>query len=409
MRDVRRDSVERQADDGILAAGARIEAHLDELARAAPEPLRAKIQDLVASVVAFHGGGLGRLLAILESAGALDRGMRARLAADDLVTSLLLLHGLHPVPLAERVQAALEEVRPALRAHAGGVELAGIDAGGVLRLRLLGSCDGCASSRGTIEATIEQAVFAAAPELTRIEVEGAAPHAPSTLVQIGRPGQRLRAPAPAPASSPASSPAPAARTAAGERCELCAEAVGEGHLHVVDLEQRTIGCACPACALLFKQAGASSRYITVPERVLEEPGFCLEESAWTTLEIPVRLAFVFRNSRLDRWVAVFPSPAGPTEAEISDERWQAAVGASALAAALVPDVEALVAYRRQGGPAQCYLAPIDACYRLVGRVRLDWKGFHGGDAAWAAIDAFFADLRTRCRPLRPVPAREVTP
>src|SRR4051794_15946989 len=118
---------ERPPDTGPLDASARLEANLDELAAAAPEPLRPKIQELVAGLIAFHGGGLGRLLAILESAGVLDQSMRARLASDDLVASLLLLHGLHPVPLGERIEAALVEVRPTLGAHAGGVELAGID------------------------------------------------------------------------------------------------------------------------------------------------------------------------------------------------------------------------------------------------------------------------------------------
>ena len=64
---------------------------------------------------------------------------------DELVSHLLLLHGLHPVSLGDRVLDALDEVRPYLESHGGDVELVGME-GPVVRLRMQGSCSGCPSS-----------------------------------------------------------------------------------------------------------------------------------------------------------------------------------------------------------------------------------------------------------------------
>ncbi|RCG27393.1 NifU family protein [Sphaerisporangium album] len=106
------------------------------------------------------------------------------LTADDVVSGLLVLHDLHPLGTEERVRAALDGVRPYLGLHEGGVELLGVD-DGVVRLRLSGTCHGCASSRVTVNDAIERAVLGAAPEVYRVEVDGVA-DAPSPLLQIER-------------------------------------------------------------------------------------------------------------------------------------------------------------------------------------------------------------------------------
>ena len=62
-------------------------------------------------------------------------------------------------------------MRPYLGTHGGDVELLEITDDGVVRLRLLGSCDGCASSSVTLKLAVEGAIEAAAPEVTAIEVE----------------------------------------------------------------------------------------------------------------------------------------------------------------------------------------------------------------------------------------------
>jgi Fe-S cluster biogenesis protein NfuA/nitrite reductase/ring-hydroxylating ferredoxin subunit len=108
------------------------------------------------------------------------------LAEDELVSHLLLLHGLHPLDVQTRVVRALEEVRPYLQSHGGNVELLGIE-GGVARVRMEGSCDGCPSSTVTLKLAIEEAVLKAAPDLERIEAEGVAepPPKPATTFVAG--------------------------------------------------------------------------------------------------------------------------------------------------------------------------------------------------------------------------------
>ena len=86
---------------------------------------------------------------------------------------LLLLHGLHPLGVEERVRQALVQVQPLLHSHGGSVELLGVEEGTV-RLRLHGNCHGCPSSAVTMKQTIAEAIYARAPEVVAVEVEGAA-------------------------------------------------------------------------------------------------------------------------------------------------------------------------------------------------------------------------------------------
>ena len=90
-----------------------------------------------------------------------------------MVGSLLLLHGIHPMSAAERIELALEKVRPMLQSHQGNVELVSFQEA-TLKLRLQGTCNGCPSSQSTFKNLIESAVYDAAPEVERIEIEGIA-------------------------------------------------------------------------------------------------------------------------------------------------------------------------------------------------------------------------------------------
>ncbi|MFD3696156.1 DUF5947 family protein [Streptomyces sp. NPDC058646] len=188
------------------------------------------------------------------------------------------------------------------------------------------------------------------------------------------------------------------RAARPETCELCGVVVPEdGHRHLVEPEKRALVCACTACALLFDRPGtATGRYRAVPDRYLTDPGHPLDDGAWELLQIPVGVAFFFRNAALDRLVALYPSPAGATESELAPETWQAVLGAGRLAALLEPDVEALL-LRRAEGKTDCYLVPIDVCYELVGRMRLLWQGFDGGAEAREALRTFFAQVERRAK------------
>jgi Fe-S cluster biogenesis protein NfuA/nitrite reductase/ring-hydroxylating ferredoxin subunit len=152
------------------ATGGRIELLLEASAAAGPVA-RERAEELVRLVVELYGAGLERVLELAHEAGALDDDLLTSLAADELVSSLLLVHGLHPYGVAERVERALDDVRPYLGSHGGDVQLLEITGDGVVRLQLLGSCDGCASSPVTLELAVEDAIYAAAPEVVRIEVE----------------------------------------------------------------------------------------------------------------------------------------------------------------------------------------------------------------------------------------------
>lgn len=184
-------------------------------------------------------------------------------------------------------------------------------------------------------------------------------------------------------------------------CDLCAAPIDAEHPHVVDLQQRSLQCACRACAVLFRvEKTATGPFRTVPDRILRDDGFFVPEELWDDLGIPVRLAFLFFNASRGRAFVGYPSPAGAVETEITDDAWAELRACSALARRLEPDVEALLFYGERGSRAQCMLVPIDACYRLVARLRRHWEGFDGGDPARRSLDAFLADLHRRSRPLR---------
>ena len=131
---------------------------------------RGRAEELVREVTDLYGAGLARILEILDDRGPARRGTLDALAADELVASLLLIHGLHPQDLQTRVAAALDGVRPYLGSHGGDVELLDVSDDGVVRLKLLGTCQGCPSSSVTLKFAVEEAIESAAPEVTAIEV-----------------------------------------------------------------------------------------------------------------------------------------------------------------------------------------------------------------------------------------------
>lgn len=182
-----------------------------------------------------------------------------------------------------------------------------------------------------------------------------------------------------------------------ERCELCSEPISDEHGHLVDLQARTLLCACRGCYLLFTSDGSGgAHYGAVPDRYLAFPDFDLTATQWESLQIPVSVAFFFVNSSLDRVAAFYPGPAGATESLLPFETWGELVAANPVLATLQPDVEAfLVRARSNGGSAECFLVPIDACYELVGQMRRLWRGFDGGREARDALETFFERVRAR--------------
>jgi Family of unknown function (DUF5947) len=172
---------------------------------------------------------------------------------------------------------------------------------------------------------------------------------------------------------------------------MCQTVLDGRHGHLVDLDKRSIACACRACYLLFTHEGAAGgRYQAVPERICHDPARPLASADWSELQIPVAMAFFFVNSALGRVVAGYPSPGGVTECELDLAAWDRLAAAYPLFGEMTPDTEAIFVHK-----SEMFLIPIDMCYSLVGELRLYWQGFDGGAEAREALAKFLAGLRRR--------------
>ncbi len=158
-------------DDGTANERvARVEGLLEQVETLPDPAAREAATEMAQALLDLYGEGLTR---IVDEIAARDDGSLAEALGDDeLVSHLLLLHGLHPVPVEERVRGALLDVRPYLESHGGDVELLGVEEG-VAHLRLNGSCSGCPSSAMTLKLAIEEAIFKAAPDVEEVRAEGA--------------------------------------------------------------------------------------------------------------------------------------------------------------------------------------------------------------------------------------------
>lgn len=248
----------------VAQAGERIEELLAAL-RARGGAAADTAEELVRLLVGMYGDGLAAIMAALAEEGETGRAIVDRLTADPLVEGLLLLHGLHPLGVDERIQRALDRVRPYLGSHAGGVQYLGVR-DGVARLRLEGSCHGCPSSTVTVRLAIEGAVQDAAPEVAEVVVEGMTAPPEPKLLQIGpRPGTAPGAGPPAASGGewvplpdigpPSSRPVTASAGdvavlvcsvrgtlyAYRDACASCGSPMGEGTLH-----REVLACPCGA-------------------------------------------------------------------------------------------------------------------------------------------------------------------
>jgi Fe-S cluster biogenesis protein NfuA/nitrite reductase/ring-hydroxylating ferredoxin subunit len=170
-------------DQGLQERVARMETLLGEIERLADPNARAKAAEMVQVLLELYGEGLARMMEAVARGEESERTFKV-FADDELISHLLLLHGLHPLDVETRVVQALEEVRPYLQSHGGNVEVLGVE-GGVARVRLQGSCDGCPSSTMTLKLAIEEAVLKAAPDLEGIEAEGVTEPKPAPTFVAG--------------------------------------------------------------------------------------------------------------------------------------------------------------------------------------------------------------------------------
>ncbi len=165
-------------------AGDRIQTLLDASSAAGPVA-RERAELLVGEITDLYGAALQRIIGLLAATPEFVE----QFAADDLIASLLLVHGLHPHDTRRRVEDALDKVRPYLGSHGGDVAVLSVaegPGGAAVRLQFSGSCKSCPSSAVTLELTVEDAIRAAAPEVSTIEVVAAQPETgvipPDTLL-----------------------------------------------------------------------------------------------------------------------------------------------------------------------------------------------------------------------------------
>jgi Fe-S cluster biogenesis protein NfuA len=171
-------------------------SHFEETADPAAQ---AAMKQIVQTLLEFHAAGIGQIMRRIQETDPQGQKTIESLIGDKLVSSLLLLHDLHPEDLPTRVQRALDRAQPYLASHGGHVDLVSVNGDGIVRIRLEGSCHGCPSSRVTLQSTLEQEIYDAAPEVTSIVVEGLVEEPPPVLAgfvpldHVGVPGHHISA------------------------------------------------------------------------------------------------------------------------------------------------------------------------------------------------------------------------
>jgi hypothetical protein len=166
----------------LRADSAQIERLLDELRELVVPAAWQRIEQVMRITVALHGAGLAHALELARRAGA-GAELDELAANDEVLSSLLLLHGLHPHTTEQRVQRTIEALRAELGLAETDLAIGGL-AGNRLELVVSPTLGGGAMSARVAESAIRHALEAAAPELAAIELTGLAPVPDRTLVQL---------------------------------------------------------------------------------------------------------------------------------------------------------------------------------------------------------------------------------
>ncbi len=275
----------------------RVEGLLEELESLAEPPVRDATLEIVQAVLELYGAGLER---IVERIGPLQA---TALAGDELVEHLLLLHGLHPVGVEERVREALDGVRPYLGSHGGDVELVGVS-DGVALVRMQGSCEGCPASSMTLKLAIEDAVLKAAPDVERVEAQddgaASAGGSPPLQIEVVRPAAPEGAWATAGALPQLAGGGLLLKEVAGERvlflrlengtpyayrpdCPACEASLEGGTLAGAGLIGAELGC--PGCGHRYDVVRAG-RCLDAPDLQLEPVPLLVDEAGLVRIALP---------------------------------------------------------------------------------------------------------------------------
>jgi hypothetical protein len=197
---------------------------------------------------------------------------------------------------------------------------------------------------------------------------------------------RTRAP-----SAPTGAPLPAEDA---ERCDVCGTGIPPDHRHLLHLRDRRILCACEPC---WGMRSGEGDLRPTGQRTLWLAELDMPEDVWAAFRIPIGLAFFMVSSVTECVVAMYPSPAGATESELRFETWRELTVRNPVLDALEPDIEGLIV-NRLADPPLYVIAPIDRCYALTGTIKAHWEGISGGSGVAAAVERFFAGLRSEALP-----------
>ena len=135
-------------------------------------------------------------------------------------------------------------------------------------------------------------------------------------------------------------------------------------------------------------------YKPLPQRFLHLEDFKMSDHLWSDFLIPVNMAFFVVSSSRNGAVAYYPAPTGATESKLKMEPWNQLVQLNPLLNDLTPDLEALLVNRLDTS-GQYYIVPIDSCYKLIGMIRIAWKGIFGGKEVNDIITQFFSELKEK--------------
>jgi hypothetical protein len=178
---------------------------------------------------------------------------------------------------------------------------------------------------------------------------------------------------------------------------MCSRELSTDHQHLLEPAARKLICACDACAILFS-GHSGAKYKRVPRRVRFLRDFQMTDVQWDSLMIPIEMAFLFPSTPHGKVIAFYPSPAGATESLLSLETWNDVAQENPVLKEMEADVEALLVNRVGAGRGvrpEFYVVPIDECYKLVGLIRMHWRGLSGGTEVWREVSRFFADLKNK--------------
>jgi hypothetical protein len=146
----------------------RLEALIREMEHGAETPARARAREIVRAVLELHAAGLRTMM---DLARASDAALADRLARDPRVAGLLLLHGLHPDDVETRVRGAVDALTPLLQGQGAALVLHST-AAGIVRLRLERAPGRSGLSADALRRRVEEAIIAAAPDVTGVEIDG---------------------------------------------------------------------------------------------------------------------------------------------------------------------------------------------------------------------------------------------